>query len=110
MVAQLKVSKIAQASRACTTSQAKACFTVTCPDGIGRDRVRATCASNSLSVMSFQVHPAPRIKKAPMAQPRMIQRSNSLNEVDAAASNTPHQQGNNSSHVPMGRSARLSRR
>ena len=24
------------------TSQASACFTLTCPDGIGRDRVRAT--------------------------------------------------------------------
>ena len=53
---------------ACTTIQPSAPFTVPCPEGRGRDRVRATWASMSRSVMSFQVHPAPRMTKAPMAQ------------------------------------------
>src|ERR1700744_2616064 len=50
---------------ACATRKASACFTLTCPAGIGRERVRSTLASRSRSVMSFQVQPAPRMAKAP---------------------------------------------
>ncbi len=38
----------------CTTMKSAACVTVTAPLGIGRVRVRATCASNSRSAMSLQ--------------------------------------------------------
>ena len=43
----------------------KAFNIVTCPDGIGRFFVLSTLASYFLSKISFQVHPAPRIKNAP---------------------------------------------
>ena len=43
--------------------------TLTCPDGIGRDRGARHRPSMSRSVMSFQVQPAPRISNAPIAQP-----------------------------------------
>jgi hypothetical protein len=108
----LNVSRMQKARSDWITSHAKACCAVTCPDGIGRDLVRATAASKSRSVMSFQVQPAPRIRKAPMAQPRTIQRSKRFRPAGsaAAASITPHQHGSRRSHVPMGRSARLSLR
>jgi hypothetical protein len=64
------------------TAQPSACRGVTCPEGIGRDFVRATAASKSRSVMSFHVQPAPRIRKAPMAQPTTIQRSKSRSPRD----------------------------
>ena len=93
------------------TAQTSACFAVTWPEGIGRDAVRATLPSKSRSVMSFHVQPAPRIRKAPMPQPRMIQASKRLAcPVENMASSVPQTHGRYSSHVPMGRSARLSRR
>jgi hypothetical protein len=61
------VSRIASPASDSAIMKPAACGTVTCPDGIGRERVRATCASMSRSVMSFQVQPAPRITKAPIA-------------------------------------------
>ena len=64
-----KLRRIAKATSACATIQAAACRGVTCPDGSGRERVRATRASMSRSVRSFQVQPAPRIRTAPSAQP-----------------------------------------
>jgi hypothetical protein len=76
MAAPLKVRRMQKASSDWITAQPRACRGVTCPEGIGRDLVRATAASKSRSVMSFQVQPAPRIRKAPMAQPTTIQPSN----------------------------------
>jgi len=84
---------------------------VTWPDGIGREAVRATDPSMSRSVMSFQVQPAPRIRTAPTPQPAAIHRScQPACPSDSMASVSPHQQGSSNSHVPMGRSARDSRR
>ena len=48
--------------------------TPTCPEGIGRERVRSTRASRSRSTMSFQVQPAPRIANAPMKNSSTCQR------------------------------------
>ena len=93
------------------TIQITAPRTVTWPDGIGRERVLATAASNSRSVMSFHVHPAPRMSQAPIAHPMPIQRWVRVNApVDKAATVKLHQHGISKSHVPIGRSARLSRR
>ncbi len=96
----------------CATAQSSAWRAVTCPEGMGRDRVRATAPSKSRSVISFHVQPAPRISTAPIAQPATIHRSKSLGPAGsaAAASITPHQQGSRRSQVPMGLSARLSLR
>ena len=89
-----------------------ACGTLTVPDGMGRSAVRATLASNFLSVMSLNVHPAPRITIAPMPNKRYSQRvSPKTSGVGAqllVASAKDHQQGNNTSQVPMGRSKRAS--
>ena len=60
---------------ACAHIQTSAPFTLTCPEGIGRERVRSTLPSKSLSLTSFQVQPAPRMSQAPMPQPAAIQRS-----------------------------------
>jgi formate hydrogenlyase subunit 3/multisubunit Na+/H+ antiporter MnhD subunit len=83
-----------------------------CPEGSGRERVRATAASMSRSVRSFQVQPAPRIRKAPSVQPAAIQRSKGRKPAGSAraARARPHQQGMSRSQVPMGRSARERRR
>ena len=51
-----------------------ACATVTCPEGIGRERVRSTWPSRSRSTMSFQVQPAPRMANAPMKNSTTCQR------------------------------------
>ncbi len=87
-----------------------ACGTVTWPEGIGRDRVRATSASMSRSVMSFQVQPAPRITKAPIAMAGNSHRSTQRHPESTIASVIPHQHGISKSQVPIGRSARASRR
>ena len=58
----------------------------------GLQRVRATAASNSRSVMSFQVQPAPRITAAPMVQPRKIHRSRQPNPAGSAAAARPRPQ------------------
>src|SRR3984957_7479486 len=62
---RLNCSSTRSPINACTTRKTSACGTLTCPAGIGRDRVRSTLASRSRSVMSFQVQPAPRMAKAP---------------------------------------------
>ncbi len=106
-----KVSRMAKAISACAHIHATACVTDTAPEGMGRERVRATAPSMWRSVMSFQVQPAPRIRKAPMPQPAKIHASSHRACPSASmASVRPHQQGRSRSHVPMGRSARDSRR
>jgi hypothetical protein len=108
IVNPLNVSRIKKARIACTHIQITAFLTLTSPAGIGLLRVRATPASIFRSEMSFHVHPAPRIKNAPIAHPNPIQRSNALAPFGSAemASSSPHQQGINKSQVPAGRSAR----
>src|SRR6267154_3028189 len=84
-----------------------ACGTLTCPAGIGRERVRSTNASRSRSVMSFQVQPAPRMANAPMKNSAMM-RGNC--PMSPAASAADHQHGISSSQDPIGRSRRESRK
>ena len=111
MAAVLKVSRIARATSAWASIQAAACVGETCPEGIGRERVRSTAASILRSVMSFQVQPAPRIRKAPSALATKIHRSLSpARPSHSIASASPIQQGSSKSQVPMGRSARDRRR
>jgi hypothetical protein len=64
-VKRLNCSRIAKPTSACATRKIAAALTLTWPDGIGRERVRATMASRLRSTMSFQVQPAPRITNAP---------------------------------------------
>ena len=85
-------------------------MTLTCPAGIGRERVRSTLASRSRSVISFQVQPAPRMTKAPTKNNAMFNGSGRRSRAVPAASAADHQQGINSSHDPIGRSRRESRR
>src|SRR4026208_1988965 len=47
-----------------------ACATVTCPDGIGRERVRSTRPSRPRSTRAFPVQPAPRMAHAPVQRKR----------------------------------------
>ena len=83
--------------------------TLTCPDGIGRSRVRSTLSSMSRSTMSLKVQPAPRITTAP------IRHSASAHQLKPATgsrnaampSEKPH--GQNSSQKPIGRSQRARR-
>ena len=112
MVNRLKVNKMPKAISICTISQTAACLLVTCLDGRGRDLVRATSASNFTSEMSFHVQPAPRIRKAPMAQPKAIHISVRLPPAESAATANPnpHQHGISNNQVPAGRSARDRRR
>ena len=111
MAAWLKLSKMAKASRHCASIQAAACLVLTCPDGMGRERVRSTAPSKSRSVISFQVQPAPRISQAPKPQAMKIHRSPQRGCPSAKMARAkPHQQGNSNNHVPMGRSARDRRR
>ena len=107
-----KLSRIRKAASAWATIQTSAWRGVTWREGSGRERVRATAASISRSVRSFQVQPAPRIRRAPIAQPAAIQRSKGRNPAGpaSAASASPHQQGMSRSQVPIGRSARERRR
>ena len=65
IVKRLNCSSTTSPISACAARNTAAAFTLTWPDGIGRERVRATLASRSRSRMSFQVQPAPRITKAP---------------------------------------------
>ncbi len=64
-----------KAISACRHIHSTAPVRVTWPEGSGRERVRATAASMSWSVRSFQVQPAPRISMAPMPQASAIQAS-----------------------------------
>ncbi len=106
----LNVTRIISPTSDSATMKAPACQTLTWPEGIGRERVRATSASMRWSVMSFQVQPAPRITKAPMAKAANSQRSIQRQPSAMIASVSPHQQGISKSQVPIGRSARISRR
>ena len=107
---RLNCSSTASPIRACSTRNAKACDALTWPAGIGRDRVRSTLASRSRSVMSFQVQPAPRITKAPMKNSTTTHASRLISCATPAASAADHQHGISSSHDPIGRSRRESRR
>ena len=63
---------------------------LTWPDGIGRERVRSTCASRSRSTMSFQVQPAPRMAKAPTKNSTTCQRlADSRASAMAASADRP---------------------
>ena len=84
--------------------------TLTWPEGIGRERVRATCASRSRSTMSFQVQPQPRITKAPTKNSSTCQGTGSAAPAAMAASPADHQHGISNSQAPIGRSKRASRR
>ena len=61
----VELSSTASPINACSTRKTAAAGTLTCPEAIGRERVRSTRRSRSRSTMSFQVQPAPRIAKAP---------------------------------------------
>ena len=67
----------------------------------------ATLASNSRSVTSFQVQPAPRMMTAP--SPNSTKSSSRCQSAGPGASARLHQHGNSRSHVPIGRSSRMSR-
>jgi hypothetical protein len=60
--------------------------------------------------MSFQVQPAPRITKAPMKNSPSISGNCSVSRAMPVASAADHQHGISSSHDPIGRSKRASRR
>ena len=107
---RLNCSSTASPISACSTSHTRACGTLTWPAGIGRDRVRSTLSSRSRSVMSFQVHPAPRMTKAPMKNSTMTSHNPLTSRATPAASAADHQHGINSSHEPIGRSKRERRR
>ena len=96
-------------TKACASMNMVACATVTCFDGIGRERVRSTSPSRSRSTRSFQVQPAPRIAKAPMKKRTMC---HALGKWPSRmpASPTDHQHGTSRSHEPIGRSSRARRR
>src|SRR5258708_39163257 len=87
-----------------------ACGTLTCPAGIGRERVRSTNASRSRSVMSFQVQPAPRMANAPMKNSAMMRGNWPMLLMTPAASAADHRHGSGSSQDPIGRSGRESRK
>ncbi len=111
MAVVLNVNRIPNAINACAHIQITAPLRLTCPDGMGREAVRATDPSKSRSVMSFQVQPAPRINHAPRAHPIAIQASSARGWPSCNIANAnPHQQGISNNHVPIGRSARLSLR
>ena len=64
-VKRLNWNRMTEATSAWPTRKASASRAVTWPDGIGRERVRATFMSMSRSTMSLKVQPAPRINSAP---------------------------------------------
>ena len=66
--------------------KAAACFGLTWPEGRGRPRVRATCASSLRSTMSLKVEPAPRITIAPTRKSRQCQRLGNGSPAAIAAS------------------------
>src|SRR6202047_2620235 len=107
---RLNCSSTASPINACATRNASACGTLTCPAGIGRDRVRSTLASRSRSVMSFQVQPAPRMAKAPTKNSAMTRGNRPMLLAMAAASAADHQHGISNSQNPIGRSRRASRK
>src|SRR6266567_1152585 len=107
---RLNWSSTASPINACTTRNAAACGTLTCPAGIGRERVRSTSASRSRSVMSFQVQPAPRMANAPMKNSAMMRGNWPMSLMTPAASAADHQHGISSSQDPIGRSRRESRK
>ncbi len=110
MVKPLNCTSTSRPTRACATRNAIAALTLTCPDGIGRERVRSTLASMSRSIRSFQVQPAPRITMAPIRNNNTCQGSGPQRPAGIAASAADHQHGRSSSHHPIGRSSRVSRR
>ena len=107
---RLNCSSTASPISACATRNTNACATLTCPAGIGRERVRSTLASRSRSVMSFQVQPAPRIDESADEEQRHVSGSDLTWPDMPAASAADHQHGINNSHDPIGRSRRESRR
>ena len=60
--------------------------------------------------MSFQVHPAPRIAKAPMKNSAITSGNWEASCATPAASAADHQHGISNSHDPIGRSKRASRK
>ena len=107
---RLNCSSTTNPIRAWATRKTAACGTLTCPAGIGRDRVRSTRASRSRSVMSFQVQPAPRMTKAPMKNSTITSGNWLTSRAMPAASAADHQHGISSSQDPIGRSRRESRK
>src|SRR3981189_23880 len=107
---RLNCSSTARPTSACSTRNTTACGTLTCPAGIGRERVRSTNASRSRSVMSFQVQPAPRMANAPMKNSAMMTGNWLQSWMTPAASAADHQHGISSSQDPIGRSRRESRK
>ena len=75
MAKRLNWQSTSSPTSACNTRNTKAAGTLTCPDGIGRDRVRSTRASMSRSTRSFQVQPAPRMTMAPISNSTICQGS-----------------------------------
>jgi hypothetical protein len=100
----LRLNSTAAPIANCAAINTIACGTETRPLGIGRKRVRATLPSYSRSTMSLRVQPAPRIAAAPIANTT----SSTGSGQRSAARAIPHQPGNSSSQVPIGRSSRAS--
>lgn len=76
------------------------------PAAMGREQVRATSGSISLSAKSLITHPAERMTKTPTIN---------ISTIDAVgcpspASHNDHKLGHSSRKLPMGRSARISSR
>ena len=80
-------------------SPPKACMGCSAPDARGRDAVRATCASRSLSQRSFTVQPAPLSRIAPVPNSASMCRSGRL--PAGAASAMDQKQGQARSQVPV---------
>src|SRR5438874_952431 len=73
MAKRLNCTSTKRPTSACSTRKTTAAVTLTCPEGIGRERVRSTRPSMSRSTRSFQVQPAPRITMAPINSSTMCQ-------------------------------------
>jgi hypothetical protein len=110
MAKRLNCTSTSSPTSACATRNTLAARTLTCPDGIGRERVRSTLASMSRSTRSFQVQPAPRMTMAPTNSRTMCHGLGPQAPPATAASADDLLHGNSNSHQPIGRSRRVSRR
>jgi hypothetical protein len=72
-VKRLNCSSTSSPTSDSPTMNSAAARALTCPDGSGRPRVRATCASSLRSTMSLKVEPAARITTAPTRKSRQCQ-------------------------------------
>ena len=108
-VSQLNCSSTSKPTSAWATMNSVAFITLTCPEGIGRERVRSTLSSMSRSTMSLKVQPAPRITTAPAKHSSSAHQSKPAAGFLTAASASEKPQGQNSSQKPIGRSQRASR-